>query len=110
MLTTNYIVLDDLLMLQELEASLFYHPFMAQVPRDAMCSVADALTNAHINSKSFEDALDDATQALLADNVVTASHAGDEVAAIAYGMVQRINEVNAFACADSKLDSSALIF
>lgn len=110
MLTTNSVMVDELLMLQELNASLVYHPFKAQVSRDTVCVVADALTLARFDGKSYEDVLDDVTQILLKDKDVAAAHTGDEVAAIAYGMVRRIHEFTAFPTADGELEPTQLIF
>lgn len=110
MLTTNSVMVDEALMYQELYASLFYHPFKAQVTRDAVCAVADALTLARFDGTTYEDVLDEATQILLKDKDVASAHTGDEVAAIAYGMVKRIHEFTAYPSDDSELASTQLIF
>lgn len=110
MLTTNFVMVDEVLMLEEIHASLVYHPFKAQVPRDAVCAAANALTLARFDGKTFEDVLDEVTQILLKDKDVAAAHTGDEVAAIAYGMVQRIHEFTAYPTSDSQLERTQLIF
>lgn len=110
MLTTNSVMVDEYLMLQELNASLVYHPFKAQVSRDTVCAVSETLTLARFDGSTYEDVLDDVTQILLTDKDIASAHTGDEAAAIAYGMVQRIHEFTAYPSDESELASTQLIF
>jgi hypothetical protein len=110
MLTTNSPFVDANVMESELLASLVYHPFKAQVLPTTISNLAEVISLSRYNAKSYEAVLDYVTQILLADEVVAAAHTGDEVAAIAYGMVQRANEASAFASAETELGSTQLIF
>lgn len=110
MLTTDSPFVHDNTMKNELLASLVYHPFKAQVPANTVSNLAEVISLSRYNVKSYEDVLSYVTQVLLADQRVTAAHTVDEVAAIAYGMVQRANEASAFTPADTELESTQLIF
>jgi hypothetical protein len=110
MLTTNSPFVDNNIMESELLASLVYHPFKAQVPRNTVSNLAEVISLSRYNDKSYEAVLYYVTQILLADNTVTSAHTGGEIAAIANGMVQRANESSAFAPADAELESTQLIF
>lgn len=110
MLTTNSLVVDEFAINRELQASLVYHPFKAHVPLNTVAVIGGSLTLARFDGKTYEDALDDVTQILLADKGVSGVHTGDEVAAIAYGMVQRVHEITAFPSGDNELESTQLIF
>jgi hypothetical protein len=110
MLTTDSPFVKDNIMESELRASLVYHPFKAQVPANTVSNLAEVISLSRYNAKSYEDVLSYVTQILLADQVVAATHTGDEVSAIAYGMVQRADESSAFVSDDSELESTQLIF
>lgn len=113
MLTTNSPFVNTNVMESELLASLVYHPFKANVPQNTVSNLAEVISLSRYNAKSYEDVLDYVTQILLADQVVATAHTGDEVAAIAYGMVQRANEASAFAPADdteNELGTHQLVF
>lgn len=97
MLTTNSPFVDNSIMEGELRASLVYHPFKAEVPPHTISNLAEVISLSRYNAVSYESLLDYVTQILLADKDVAAAHTGDEVAAIAYGMVQRVNASSAFA-------------
>lgn len=96
MLTTDSLLVNDTIMYRELHESLVDHSFEARVPRDVVGAVADVLTLARFNARSFNDVLDEVTQILLKDKDVASAHTGDEVAEMAYGMIQRIHEISAF--------------
>lgn len=110
MLTTNSPFVVNNIMESELRASLVYHPFKAEVPENTVSNLAEVISLSRYNAKSYEDVLSYVTQILLADQRITAVHTGEEVAAIAHGMVQRANEASAFATADTELESTQLIF
>jgi hypothetical protein len=104
--TGNSVVINDPIIYRELSASLVYHPFKAQVSQDVIATIADALATARVSRKSYDEDLDEVTQILLKSKDVASTHTGDEVAAIAHGMVQRIHEITAF----SQLISSSRFF
>lgn len=101
MLTTNSPFVNNNVMESELLASLVYHPFKANVPQNTVSNLAEVISLSRYNAKTYDDVLDYVTQILLADQVVAAAHTGEEVAAIAYGMVQRANDASAFIPASS---------
>ena len=81
---------------QELLASLVYHPFKAQVSQSSLTNISDLIT---YNYKELapEILLERVTLVLGSDGETAKAHSAEEIAAIAFGMVQRANETDAFA-------------
>ena len=110
MLTTNSPLVDNKVMESELLASLVYHPFKAEVPSHTVSNLAEVISLSRYNAQPFEAVLAYVTQILLANESVSAAHTDEEIASIAYGMVQRANESSAFAPADAGLENAQLIY